>query len=145
MSAGDDRRHERLRRNDGDRLSPESVAQASEEDTGQSDPEVRRQAGMAAVRRMAGTESTRGDGEQSRRTAGEKTSDDRRGRKEGGGNEKRMGGHFDSDWAGRTILERYLVGGGDWNIWNEAQWTAYMESNKKLVEQVGGRVHARAH
>ena len=46
--------------------------------------------------------------------------------------DRRGGGDFESDWAGRAILWRYLTGGGDWNIQNDSRWTAYMEANYLL-------------
>jgi RHS repeat-associated protein len=45
---------------------------------------------------------------------------------------RRRGGDFESDWAGRAILWRYLTGGGDWNIQNDPRWTAYMQENHLL-------------
>ena len=55
--------------------------------------------------------------------------DERRGGKPGSG-------HFDNDWAGRAILERYLTGGDDWNIDNDPAWTRYMQENQILTEEM---------
>ena len=55
--------------------------------------------------------------------------DERRGGKPGSG-------HFDNDWAGRAILERYLTGGDDWNIDNDPAWTRYMQENQTLTEEM---------
>jgi WXG100 family type VII secretion target len=50
------------------------------------------------------------------------------------------GGHFDTDWAGRSILERYLLGGEDWNINNDPNWTRYMKGNEILQGKLRGHV-----
>ena len=55
--------------------------------------------------------------------------DERRGGKPGSG-------HFDNDWAGRAILERYLTGGDDWNIDNDPAWTRYMQENPTLTAEM---------
>ncbi len=46
---------------------------------------------------------------------------------------------FDNDWAGREILNRYLVGGDDWYIKDEERWTNYMTSDPALTDQVQAR------
>ncbi|OPC80263.1 hypothetical protein B4N89_04260 [Embleya scabrispora] len=48
--------------------------------------------------------------------------------------------NFNSDWAGREILARYLRGGGDWTIRDDADWNEYMNSNQNLntVLEAGG-------
>jgi hypothetical protein len=51
------------------------------------------------------------------------------GRPEGG---DRGGDDLSTDWAGRAILDRYLMGGGDWNITDNPKWTKYMEDNQVL-------------
>jgi hypothetical protein len=43
-----------------------------------------------------------------------------------------MGAWFQSDWAGRAILARYLAGDGDWVIENDEAWTQYMCANPSL-------------
>lgn len=48
-------------------------------------------------------------------------------------------GHFSNDWAGRSILERYLVGGGDWIIENDPRWTEYMQENPTMTEDLKDR------
>ncbi|MDR7276273.1 WXG100 family type VII secretion target [Catenuloplanes atrovinosus] len=60
--------------------------------------------------------------------------DRRRGRPEGGDPDR--GDDFDSDWAGRAILERYLRGGPDWHIDNDPRWNRYMMDDVPLREQV---------
>jgi len=55
--------------------------------------------------------------------------DERWGRKPGGSG----GGHLDYDWAGGSILERYLTGGDNWHIKNDPRWTQYMQSNDYLT------------
>lgn len=45
-------------------------------------------------------------------------------------------GHFDSDWAGRAILLRYLTGGDDWSIVDDPDWTKYMKDNQPLRTQL---------
>ena len=54
------------------------------------------------------------------------------GRSEGGGGD----GHFSSDWAGRAILERYLLGGDDWVINDDPNWSRYMMNNEDLRNQL---------
>jgi hypothetical protein len=49
-------------------------------------------------------------------------------------------GHFNNDWAGREILERYLTGEGDWDIDSEV-WARYMQANGFLEEQVANELH----
>jgi hypothetical protein len=39
---------------------------------------------------------------------------------------------IESDWAGRAILERYLRGGGDWEIRDDPNWAAYTMANEKF-------------
>lgn len=66
------------------------------------------------------------------------TERDQRDRREPGGRgrgRRALGDDFDSDWAGRAILDRYLDGGGDWDI-NNASWTAYMKASDTLRRQV---------
>lgn len=66
--------------------------------------------------------------------------DGRRGRKPGGDGS----GHFDNDWAGRAILERYLRGGGDWTITDDPDWSKYMQDNQVLRDQLRGHVTGQA-
>ena len=62
---------------------------------------------------------------------------DRRWRRQPGG--RRGGDHLDYDWAGGAILERYLTGGGDWNIRDDPRWTAYMQANGYLTTDLRDR------
>lgn len=62
--------------------------------------------------------------------------DDRWRRPPGG---RRGGSHLDYDWAGGAILERYLTGGGDWNIDDNSRWTEYMQSNERMTQDLGDR------
>lgn len=54
------------------------------------------------------------------------------------------GGHFDNDWAGRAILERYLRGGDDWTITDDERWSEYMMDNQQLREQLTGPAQEEA-
>ena len=56
----------------------------------------------------------------------------------------RGGSHWDTDWAGREILERYLVGGSDWIIDNDPQWSRYMMRNRLLAQQLSPRIQEAA-
>ncbi len=72
---------------------------------------------------------TRGE----RRTGREVESDHRWRRPEGGSERRRRaGGDFESDWAGRAILLRYLNGEGNWTINNDPHWSRYMMANRSL-------------
>lgn len=52
---------------------------------------------------------------------------------------------FDSDWAGRAILDRYLAGGGrDWTIQDNPEWSQYMMNHNGLARELDGHVHAQA-
>jgi len=62
-------------------------------------------------------------------------------RPEGG---DRGGGHFDNDWAGRAILERYLRGGDDWVIDSDPKWADYMMDNQLLRMQLTGPAQEQA-
>jgi hypothetical protein len=69
--------------------------------------------------------------------------DYRRGRPEGGRSRNRRHGllaDFESDWAGRAILERYLGGEGDWDIRNNPLWTEYMKRSDLLRGQLHTQV-----
>ncbi len=67
---------------------------------------------------------------------------DGRWRREEGGDGS---GHFSNDWAGRSILERYLTGDGDWNIKNDPRWTKYMQNNPTLTNDLKNRAVKTAH
>jgi len=67
---------------------------------------------------------------------------DRRWRREVGGDGSN--GHFNSDWAGRSILDRYLTGGGDWTVENNSRWTEYMQSNAILTSDLRDRAEEAA-
>jgi len=76
-----------------------------------------------------------------RRTEREIESDRRRRREEGGTERRRRaGGDFESDWAGRAILARYLTGGGDWIINNDPNWSRYMKANSSIKYELRNRV-----
>lgn len=52
---------------------------------------------------------------------------------------------LDSDWAGRAILDRYLVGGGrNWTIQDNPEWSQYMMNHNGLARQLDGQVHTQA-
>ena len=76
-----------------------------------------------------------------RRTERELESDRRRRRQDGGTNRsRRRGDHFESDWAGRVLLHRYLTGSGDWTIENDPNWSSYMKANESLKRTLRPRV-----
>ena len=76
-----------------------------------------------------------------RRTEREERRDRRRRTKPGGRNRSREeGGDFDSDWAGRAILYRYLRGGADWTINNNSSWSNYMMASTRLKTLLAKRV-----
>jgi RHS repeat-associated protein len=52
--------------------------------------------------------------------------------------------HFDNDWAGRAILERYLRGGDDWIIVDDEAWSKYMMDNQTLREKLTGPAQEQA-
>ena len=86
----------------------------------------------------------RSDRRSDRRVGREVESDRRTGRPEGGRDRSGLAQHLSSDWAGRAILHRYLTGGGDWSIINNATWSSYMMANALLARQCRDRVLARA-
>ncbi|ANE78618.1 MULTISPECIES: hypothetical protein [Mycobacteriaceae] len=52
---------------------------------------------------------------------------------------------LDSDWAGRAILDRYLVGGGrDWTIQDNPEWSQYMMDHNGLARELDGQVRGQA-
>lgn len=57
-----------------------------------------------------------------------------------GGDPDRGGSDFQSDWAGRAILFRYLTGGGDWTITNDSDWSKYMKANGLLQDLLKQRL-----
>ena len=67
---------------------------------------------------------------------GRRQANDRANRRDPGG--RGDGGNFDSDWAGRAILERYMRGGDDWSIRNDPAWNDYMSANTTLNETLDG-------
>jgi hypothetical protein len=67
---------------------------------------------------------------------------DRRWRREEGGDGGN--GHFNNDWAGRSILDRYLTGGGDWTIEDDPRWTDYMQNNPTLTGDLRTRAEDTA-
>lgn len=79
---------------------------------------------------------SRRDERNSRRVEERATLDERWRRPPGG---DRGGVHTDYDWAGGAILERYLTGGGDWNIDNDPLWTQYMQQNAILTGDLRDR------
>lgn len=71
--------------------------------------------------------------------------DSRRRRSEGGSERSpSVLAHLDSDWAGRAILERYLLGEGDWDISDIPAWTAYLMRSSLLRRQLTPRVEELA-
>lgn len=53
--------------------------------------------------------------------------------------------YLESDWAGRAILDRYLVGGGrDWTIQDNPEWSEYMMNHDGLARQLDGQVRNQA-
>jgi hypothetical protein len=48
--------------------------------------------------------------------------------------------YYANDWAGRSILERYLEGGPDWTIVNDRDWTDYMTRDTMLRQELQPRV-----
>ena len=77
-------------------------------------------------------ETTRDDRRQDR-----EIESDRRWRREEGANGDT--GHLANDWAGRSILSRYLTGGGDWHIDNDPDWSEYMQANSILTNDLRNR------
>src|SRR5262245_48080204 len=69
------------------------------------------------------TDRTSSGGSRTDRREERRVRADERWRRPPGG--ERGGDHLDYDWAGGAILERYLTGGGDWNIKNDPNWTKY--------------------
>jgi hypothetical protein len=76
----------------------------------------------------------RTDDRRTERTRREDVRDEVRGRPEGGDG---SGSHLTTDWAGRAILERYLMGEGDWDIVDEPIWSEYMKASAWLSWQLG--------
>lgn len=56
----------------------------------------------------------------------------------------RGGFDFSNDWAGRAILARYLSGGDNWTVDNDPQWTAYMQANSVLSDNLRPSVDNQA-
>lgn len=54
------------------------------------------------------------------------------------------GADFESDWAGRELLERYLTGGDDLTMENDPEWTAYMQANPILRDKLNVMVQKKA-
>jgi WXG100 family type VII secretion target len=98
-------------------------------------------AGIAAVADAVGTRESRQERRSDRRVDRRARTDARWRRPPGG---TRGGEHTDYDWAGGAILERYLTGGGDWNIKNDPNWTEYMEANPTLTRDLGSRAESDA-
>lgn len=96
---------------------------------------LQRTAGNAAVARTLARwrseddRQERTDDRRTERTRREDERDELRGRPEGGDG---TNDHFNHDWAGRAILERYLLGEGDWDIVDEPSWSEYMKSSAGL-------------
>jgi hypothetical protein len=79
----------------------------------------------------------RGDRETDRETERGRRRRDTEG---GRGRASRLGSDLDSDWAGRAILGRYLLGTGDWTIINNPSWSSYMKASQMLKSQIIGRL-----
>ncbi|MBO1751421.1 hypothetical protein J4G33_06350 [Actinotalea sp. BY-33] len=86
----------------------------------------------AFVVAIGGVTTSLGDRVEDRRTpderGGRRIRSDELSRRDDPGN-----GHLSNDWAGRAILERYLRGGGDWVIEDDADWAEYMMANDALA------------
>jgi hypothetical protein len=85
-----------------------------------------------------GVEEGRAEGRETR-TSRAFEDDSRRGRPPGGDGRARRAdlfSHFESDWAGRAILERYLSGEGDWDIRDDDRWTSYLKRSLLLRGQL---------
>lgn len=93
-----------------------------------------RDAGAPFIRRSG---AERQDRRTDRRIEG-----DRRRRREPGGDSS--GNWFQSDWAGRTILENYVTGGGDLHIDNDPRWSNYMMSSPVLQRNVDAEMTSLA-
>jgi WXG100 family type VII secretion target len=92
-------------------------------------------AARTAAEAMAGAIAEIYDRETDRRVDLRIEADERWGRSAGG---DRGGSHFDYDWAGGAILERYLTGGDDWHIDNDPRWTEYMQAHPSLTNELQG-------
>jgi hypothetical protein len=108
---------------------------------------LQRAIGNAATARLArqGGRGHRGEVEgredaRDRQTKRGHEDDERRGRPAGGrdrrGRRSDPTSDFESDWAGRAILMRYLFGEGDWDIRDDPDWTEYMKNSAILRKQV---------
>ncbi|RKT55486.1 WXG100 family type VII secretion target [Saccharothrix australiensis] len=77
---------------------------------------------------------------------GQRQRNDRLWRRPEGGDSRDLGRGVDlsSDWAGRAILDRYLRGGGDWTIVDDADWSKYMMGNEQLRTQLSSVSEAQA-
>jgi hypothetical protein len=82
----------------------------------------------------------RTDERREERTRREDGRDERERRAEGGDG---SGGHLTSDWAGRAILERYLLGEGDWDIVDNPSWNDYMKNSQVLRGQLSPLLETR--
>lgn len=98
---------------------------------------------LPSVAKPASTGSVQLDREGRRDETDRDKERDRRDRRDPGGRERgrrELGDDFDSDWAGRAILERYLDGGGDWDIVDNGSWTEYMKASDVLRGQLRDKV-----
>lgn len=102
------------------------------------------QAREPSERLRTGERTSDRDRDRARETRREQERDRRDRRPEGGRDRSGLGGHLQSDWAGRAILGRYLAGEGDWDISNDAAWSAYMKHSALLRTQLQERVRALA-
>lgn len=84
-------------------------------------------------------------GRGARRHDGRTRNDDRLGIPPGArARERSRGGDFESDWAGRELLQRYLDGGDDLTIRDDPDWNRYMMANPLLTAKLRGIVERKA-
>lgn len=88
-----------------------------------------------------GADPDRQEGRETRTTRAQED-DQRRGRPEGGRGRSRQDlfSAFESDWAGRALLERYWGGEGAWDINDDPAWTRYMTASRVLRKALQNEV-----
>jgi hypothetical protein len=99
---------------------------------------LQRTAGNQAVARFfEERRQERTDDRRDERTRREDERDELLRRPEGGDGSN---SDFNHDWAGRAILERYLLGEGDWDIVDEPGWSEYMKASALLSMQLAEKL-----
>lgn len=92
--------------------------------------------GVFVQRQDRGNRGVDPDRQEGRETRTKRAQEDdkRRGRPEGGRGRSRQDllTAFESDWAGRALLERYWGGEGAWDISDDPAWTRYMKASRVL-------------